>query len=86
MPLRRTFRPTAMVPRLHLRYDPTTVEGENQQRRLENLWRSLESGVEKAARLVEGKQSVERGIEESDDLWSTKSPAHCIQHKMRLAL
>jgi len=71
VPLRRTFRLTAIVPRLHLRYDRTTAEGAHQQRQLETLWRSLESGVEEAASQVEGNQGVEGGLEESDDLWCT---------------
>ena len=41
VPLRRTCRLTAIVSRLHLRYDHTTAERAHQQRQLETLWRSL---------------------------------------------
>ena len=71
MPLRRTFRLTAIVPRLYLRYDRTTAEGAHQQRQLETSWRSLASGVEEAASQVDWNQGVEGGFVKSDDLWCT---------------
>ena len=68
---RRTFRLTAIVPRIHMRYDRTTPDGAHQQRQLEILWRSLTSGVEEAASQGEGGQDVERGLEESEEFWCT---------------
>ena len=68
---RRTFRLTAIVPRMHMRYDRTTPNGAYQQRQSETLWRSLSSGVEEAASQGEGGQDVERGLEESEELWCT---------------
>ena len=46
---RRTFRPTVIVPKIHMRYDRATPDGAHQQRQLEILWRSLTSGLEEAA-------------------------------------
>ena len=68
---RRTFRLTAIVPRIHMRYDRTTPDGAHQQRQLEILQRSLTSGVEEAASQGEGGQDVERGLEESEEFWCT---------------
>ena len=48
---RKTFRLTAIVPRIHMRYDRASPDGAHQQRQLETLWRSLTSGVEEAARV-----------------------------------
>ena len=70
VPRRRTFRLTAIVPRIHMRYDLTTPEGAHQQRQLGTLWRSLTSGVEEAASQGGG-QDVERGLEESEEFWCT---------------
>ena len=67
MQRRRTFRLTAIVPRIHLRYDRTTPEGAHQRRHLETLRRSLTSGVEEAASQGEGEQDVEGGLEESEE-------------------
>ena len=68
-PRRRTFRLTAIVLRIHMRYDRTTPDGAHQQRQLEPSWRSLTSGVEEAASQGEGSQDVERGLEESEKFW-----------------
>ena len=65
VPRRRTFRLTAIVPTIHMRYDRTTPEGAHQQRQLETSWPSLTSGVEEASSQGEGGQDVERGLEES---------------------
>ena len=65
VPRRRTFRLTAIVPRIHIRYDRTTPEGAHQQRQLETFWRSLTSGVEEATSQGEGDQDFEGGPEES---------------------
>ena len=64
---RRTFRLTAIAPRIHMRYDRTTPDGAHQQRQLETLWRSLTSGVEVAASQGEGGQHVKRGLEDSEE-------------------
>ena len=67
----RTFRLTAIMPRIHMRYDRTTPDGAHQQRQLEILWRPLTSGVEEAASQGAGGQDDERGLEESEEFWCT---------------
>ena len=45
-PRRRAFLLTAIVPRIHMRYDRAIGRGARQQRQLEILWRSVNSDVE----------------------------------------
>ena len=71
MPRRITFRLTAIVLRIHLRYDRSTPEETHQQRQLETLWQSLTLGVEEAASQSGGDEAVEGGLGESEKLWCT---------------